>query len=204
MIIGIAGRVGSGKSTIANYLAGCFKESLIIDADKVAKEIYCADSSAREEVRACFGDCVIDKDGQVDYLKLGRLVFSSQEKLCRLNDIMLFRIEAAIKEKINKNSRKKIIIIDAAVLFGTDLYRICDFIIWLKAPEKRRRELLQLKSGTEPEEINRRIRGQLIKKIPSKIDFNVDNSGSLAELQNKAKEIAVKIRASRLFQQLNG
>ena len=39
-ILGIAGKTGSGKSTVARYLSSKLQYSAIIDVDTVAKEIY--------------------------------------------------------------------------------------------------------------------------------------------------------------------
>jgi len=192
-VIGIAGRTGSGKSTAAGYLQSCLKDSLLIDADKIAKEIYFSDKSAREQVSTCFGDFVLKADGRIDYRKLGKLVFSSKEKLCSLNDIMLPRIESAIKEKLRLNSDKKYLIIDAAILFNSGIHKICDFIIWVRAGRKRRQEMLAEKSGLTADEIMLRIEGQMVKKIPSRIDFVLDNNGTIEEMQDKIKGITAII-----------
>jgi len=169
------------------------KDSLLIDADKIAKEIYFSDRSAREQVKTCFGDFVLKADGQIDYRKLGKLVFSSKEKLCRLNDIMLPRIESAIREKSGLNKDKKYLIVDAAILFNAGIYKICDYIIWVRAGRKRRQEMLAAKSGLTTDEIMLRIEGQMVKRIPSRIDFLLDNNGTIEEMQNKIKGIATLI-----------
>jgi dephospho-CoA kinase len=192
-VIGIAGKTGSGKSTAAGYLQSCLKDSLLIDGDKIAKEIYLSDRSAREQVRTCFGDFVLKADGQIDYRKLGKLVFSSKEKLCSLNDIMLPRIESAVKEKLRLNTDKKYLIIDAAILFNTGIYKICDFIIWVRADRRRRQEMLAEKSGLTEDEITLRVEGQMVKRIPSRIDFILDNNGTVEEMQDKINSIVANI-----------
>jgi len=195
-IIGITGKTGAGKSTVGNYLKSYLEKAVLIDVDSLAKEIYYSNPETREEIRSCFGECVFNKDGQVDYGSLGKIVFSSRERLEKLNKIMFCRIENSIKETVRLHNRKKYVIIDAAILFNTNIYKICDFIIWVQSSRKRRQEFLRLKSGLDEEEILQRINGQSVKKIRSRIDFLLENAGSALDVQKKVKEIAEKIKFS--------
>ncbi|MBU4314374.1 MAG: dephospho-CoA kinase, partial [Actinobacteria bacterium] len=40
VVLGITGRIASGKSTVSRYIKKIKKNTLILDVDKVAKNIY--------------------------------------------------------------------------------------------------------------------------------------------------------------------
>lgn len=177
IVIGIVGKTGSGKSTIARYIQKKSKDALVIDGDKVAKEIYRTDPQACRETIKAFKDCAL-KDHGIDFAALGRKVFSDPAALQRLNSLMFPRLRRQVKRIIRENPDKKTIIIDAAVLWDCGLDRLCDVVLLVKAPkEKRTRFLFEKEPGRKPQELLCRIEGQAIKECPEKADFVVFNEG---------------------------
>ena len=84
-IIGITGGIGSGKSTISNYLTK--KGFKIIDADKIAKNLLDIGEEAYFKTVEYFGTEILNPDKTVDRKKLGSIVFASREKRKILNEI---------------------------------------------------------------------------------------------------------------------
>ena len=84
MVIGIMGGVGSGKSTVLDYLQKKY-DALIIQSDLVAKEIMSKGHSVCEKVLRVFPE--VDRDGSIDRDKLAQIVFQDKEKLQILNRI---------------------------------------------------------------------------------------------------------------------
>ena len=97
-IIGLTGGIGSGKSTVAQFL----KElgAVVIDADKVGHEVLRSDAGVKQEVVAAFGKGVLTPDGSISRTKLGRTVFTNPESLPKLNMIMHPRIAALVKVRL--------------------------------------------------------------------------------------------------------
>jgi len=193
-IIGIAGKMASGKSTVCSYLKEFIREAAVLDVDTLAKEIYCENPGLVERLKACFGECILSPDGSVDHKSLGVIIFSSKDDLEKLNSIMADEILKKIKEFIKKNAERKCVIIDAAILFNNGIYKLCDLIIWVAAGKLKRLKLLEGKTGLTESEAALRIEGQHIKYIKEFVDFSIRNDGSMMSLRKKVFELAEKIK----------
>ena len=70
LIIGLTGPTGSGKSTVAQSLeeAGC----VVIDADKIAREVVAPGAPALKELQREFGDTILDDYGNLRRHTLGK------------------------------------------------------------------------------------------------------------------------------------
>ena len=82
MIIGITGNSGSGKSTIANILKKEIereKEVLLIDADKIAKDLLASKNEYYNKIVLKFGKEILLSDGNIDRQKLAKIVFNNKE-----------------------------------------------------------------------------------------------------------------------------
>jgi dephospho-CoA kinase len=195
IVLGITGKIASGKSTIGKYIKKQIGNTLFIDVDKVAKNIYCKSQNVRLELMECFGKNVCSLDGAVNYKLLAEKVFSSKKELARLNNLMFGLIEQEIQKIIKANRDKRCIIIDAAILFGSNLYKLCDCIIWVRAGIERRSDFLKLKNKHfSDKDIKLRIEGQHIKIIKKLVNFEICNNGSLEDLYNEVNTIIPEIK----------
>lgn len=122
MIIGVMGGVGSGKSTVLNYLENNY-EANIIEADKVAKEVMLPGNDVYNEIVKTFSEVIVDN--KIDSKKLAEIVFNDKEQLEKLNSITH---PGAVKEIISriKSSKKRIIVVESAILLGSGVEQYCD------------------------------------------------------------------------------
>ena len=186
--------MASGKSTVCSYLKEFIRDSIVLDVDSLAKEIYSENPGLVERLRVCFGECILNPEGLVDYKSLGGIVFSSKDGLEKLNGIMAAEIEKKIEKSLRKNQDASCIIIDAAILFNTGIYKLCDLILWVTADKRKRLKLLKNKTGMPENEAILRIEGQHIKYKKPLINFLIRNSGSKDSLKEKIFELVEKIK----------
>ena len=188
-VLGITGKVASGKSTVTRYVKKIKKGTLIIDADKIAKNIYKKDPEILEKLRQFFGEEIFDSEDNLIFKVLAEKVFSDKKELVKLNKLMFPLIRSEIENILNKNHKRDYIIIDAAILFDCGLDDLCDYIIYVKNSVRRKRLFLKNK-GFSDNDIELKIDGQQIKTDKKKIDFIIDNDGSKKSLFKKVEKIS--------------
>ena len=157
IVIGVTGGTGSGKSTVSSYLKE--RGAKIIDADIVARKIVMPGETALSEIEKSFGKEVILPDGCLDRKKLASIVFSDGERLNILNSITHKYIIADISRTLSE-TEENIAVIDAALLFQTELHKLCDKTIAVIADEKVRKERIINRDGLSEELAQNRISSQ--------------------------------------------
>lgn len=137
-IIGITGPSGAGKSLISDYLAK--KNIPVIDADEVYHSLLTKGSPCTSALADEFGSEIIAPDGTPDRKKLGVIVFSSKEKLERLNSIVLSFVIDKINEMISVLEAKgeKNVVLDAPTLIESGFSSQCDYVVSILASKSER------------------------------------------------------------------
>ncbi|MBU2562840.1 MAG: dephospho-CoA kinase [Actinobacteria bacterium] len=192
VVLGITGRIASGKSTVSRYIKKIKKNTLILDVDKVAKNIYSKNPVILNELRKIFGDEVFNSDGDLIYKSLAEKVFSSKTELEKLNKLMFPLIGSELKNILNENRDKNYIIIEAAILFDCKLDLMCDYIILVDTSDERREIFLKNKNFLD-DDIELRIEGQHIKINRKKVNFIINNNNSKESLLKKVEKILKNI-----------
>lgn len=83
--VGVTGGIGSGKSTVSRRLAQL--GAVVVDADRVARDVVEPGERALDGIRNRFGDSVIRADGSLDRQRLAAIVFADPESLRDLESI---------------------------------------------------------------------------------------------------------------------
>ncbi len=123
-VIGLAGAIGAGKSTVAGILgeAGC----LVSDADRLAREVL-AESDVVAELVSWWGSGVLDADGRPDRKAIAEIVFADPEARQRLEDLVHPRVHAARAAAFaSAPPDTPALVIDAPLLFEAGLAAECD------------------------------------------------------------------------------
>ena len=193
LVLGLTGKTGAGKSTVAAYLKskGCF----IIDGDLVAREIVMPSSPALKELAEAFGEDIILPDGSLDRKALAQKAFSSEKSTALLNGITHPHIKARFEELLAKASKEgfAVAVIDAAALLESDCKDLCEKIIVVHADEQIRLERILSRDRITYEQAMTRINGQkddnyYLRQADIVIFNNADNEALFNEF-NKLKEL---------------
>ena len=160
-IIGLTGNIATGKSVVrrmAEHLG-----AYTIDADALSHRVITKGAPGYQSVLDRFGTWLLDKDGQIDRAKLGRLVFADGQALAQLEDIVHPYVLQAIDVLI-KRASQEVVVIEAIKLLETDLRSKCDTIWVTDAPQAVQIERLVRKRGMSPDEATQRIHSQSAQK----------------------------------------
>lgn len=126
-IIGVYGLICSGKSSFSKLLAKEM-EALYIDADIIGHEAL---NNKKEEIIKAFSEDILDNNGNINRKKLGSIVFRNSKKLRKLESITYPYIEEKIAKLIN--STNKNIVIEAALIMRSELYKMCGGLIYVNS-----------------------------------------------------------------------
>ena len=157
-VIGLTGQTGAGKSTVAIKMQK--NGDYIIDTDILARKAT-ESRDVLDRLSAYFGGD-ITKDGVLNRKLLAERAFSSEENTKVLNNITHPEITRLVIEEIHKAEEQKATaaVIDAPVLFESDLVCICDKVICVTAPEEIRLKRIMERDGITKEEAKLRMSAQ--------------------------------------------
>ena len=167
MIIGICGKSGSGKSTIAKQITEKYKNSVHLDIDKIAHKSH-KDKKIKKQLINTFSNSILT-DNEIDRKKLGDIVFSSKEKMKKLEKITWYFIEKEI-DKFIKENEDKIIILDYILLPITKFFEKCNIKILVDIPYHIRKERVLKRDNISEESFDLRDSSSI---QYNKNDFNI-------------------------------
>ena len=194
-IIGLTGGIGSGKSTVAGFLAGFGAE--VLDLDKIGHEVQKSRTSVWQQLVDAFGKEILGPGGEIDRDKLGGIVFNNRNALLRLNGIIHPAIDNYVDMKIDEFRRKgvDIVVLEAAVMIDAGKTDLVDELWVTTAPENVVLERLRKRSGYSKNESMTRIKAQLKNgERLKKAAVIINTDCTLDELKNRVMAEWNKLR----------
>lgn len=182
MVIGLMGGIGSGKSTVLEYLEKNYNAQ-IIQSDHVAKEIMEPGHDVFCEIAQNFPEVIVEN--KIDSEKLSQIVFSDKENLKTLNSITHPGTIQAIIERI-KESNRDIIVVESALLIGSGVEDYCDELWFVYCEREKRIERLMDSRGYSREKAEGIIQNQ-----PTEDEYNthadefIDNTYSVEKTKEQ-------------------
>ncbi len=196
-VIGLTGGIGSGKSTVSQFLAEL--GAVVLDADKVGHEAFKPDTDAWREVVAVFGRQVLNPRGDIDRKKLGDIVFKSSESLSRLNRIMHPKMFEVVKAQLEDYRQQgvAVVILEAPLLVEAGWASLVDEVWVTVAPETAVLRRVKERTGLSEEEVLARIRSQLSSEERVKqADAVINTDCALDELRARVSELWRRLHTS--------
>jgi len=188
-VIGIVGKVGSGKSSVAQILARDYG-FVVLDVDTFGHRAL---ESEKEAIVKEFGNEILDTDGNVNRKNLGAIVFANSRKLSRLNSIVHPRMKDEIIAEISRNPSKNYVI-DAALLFEIGLDEVCDFIVSVDAPNGDILERVQKYRGWDKARVLDVLNAQkYLELLRDRSHFVIFNNKDLAKLEKQVEFFILEI-----------
>ena len=157
-IIGLTGGIGSGKTTVANYIQS--KGIPVYISDLEAKKVMEL-PEVITEIESNFGESVVTENRTLDREKLASIVFNDQDKLKLLNSIVHPAVKRNFERWVVKHKNYSYLVKEAAVLFESGSYKDCAAVITVCAPVETRIERVIQRDKTTREKVQQRINNQL-------------------------------------------
>ena len=162
-VIGITGGVGAGKTKILTYLSEHYSCRIIL-ADQVANQLKEPGQKCYEEIITLLGTQILNPDGTIDRLKMAERIFSDQELLRRVNEIIHPAVKEYILQVIEEERRRDkidFLFLEAALLIEEGYESIVDELWYIYADESVRAERLKANRQYSDEKIQKILRSQL-------------------------------------------
>jgi len=192
IVLGVAGPLASGKSTVLEMLEELGAATL--RADDVSRELLQPGQPALAQVRAAFGEEYLTPAGELHRNKLAKLIFADGQARERLNRIMHPPMLARLRELTNdycySANPPPVIAIEAAVLHQMGLDQIVEKILLVTASELTRIRRLCQRDGLSDQQARERI--QLHDELglgQVEADYIIDTNGELAETRQQVTNL---------------
>jgi dephospho-CoA kinase len=189
-IVGLVGRTGSGKSTVAQIFAE--RGAAVLEGDAIGHEVTDHDPEVRSALIAEYGPGIYRPDGALDRGAVAARVFGDREARARLDRLVHPRLVDRIRARLDRlraDGYRGLVVLDAALLLEWGLERWCDLVIAVTAPERDQIERLMRARGWNEDEARRRLSVQRSDaEFAAAADATIENAGSFPDLERAARE----------------
>lgn len=186
--VGLTGGIGAGKSEVSRMLVGY--GAVLIDADRIAREVVEPGTPGLAAVVEEFGTGVLTSEGTLDRPKLGSIVFADAERLGALNAIVHPLVGARSAELERAAGPDSVVVHDVPLLTENGLAPLYDLVVVVDAaPETQLDRLVRLRGMTE-EEARARMAAQATREQRRAVaDLVIDNDGPIAALEPQVRSV---------------
>ncbi|MEU6993571.1 dephospho-CoA kinase [Streptomyces sp. NPDC046465] len=186
--VGLTGGIGAGKSEVSRLLVA--SGAVLIDADKIAREVVEPGTPGLGAVVEAFGPEILAPDGSLDRPALGAVVFADAEKLAALNSIVHPLVGVRSAELEESAPDGAVVVHDVPLLTENGLAPLYDIVVVVDAsPETQLDRLVRLR-GMREEDARARMAAQATREKRLEIaDIVIDNDGPLDGLAERVGEV---------------
>ncbi|MET7702753.1 dephospho-CoA kinase [Streptomyces sp. NPDC005485] len=186
--VGLTGGIGAGKSEVSRLLVE--QGAVLIDADRIAREVVAPGTAGLAAVVEAFGKDVLAPDGGLDRPKLGSIVFADPARLATLNAIVHPLVGARSRELENAAAPDAVVVHDVPLLAENGMAALYDVVVVVDVrPGTQLDRLVRLRGMTE-EDARARMAAQATREKRLEIaDIVIDNDVPLQELEQRVREV---------------
>ena len=185
-VVGLTGGIGSGKSLAAQFFSQL--GALVIDADQLARSAIERGSEGFDEVLLRFGDAVL-KNGDIDRVALGQIVFENPQAKKDLEEIIHPRIRAEFEEAVASLNPGQIMVYEIPLLVETNAADRFDFVITVESDPEVRKQRLRAR-GMFHSDIEKRMASQATEEERRAVaDCVLTNDGTEDDLLRQVENI---------------
>ena len=189
-IIGLTGGIACGKSSVSERLAQ--KGAVIVDADKIARNILAPNGQGLQKVVARWGKEILEESGQINRARLGSIIFSDPKERKALEEITHPLIALESQAQINQAQQQKVplIVYDAALLIEAGRSEQFRPLVVVTASLDIQKQRIMFRDHLTEDEAFARIDAQLPLSEKERLaDFVIHNDGDWTKLQSQVDHL---------------
>jgi dephospho-CoA kinase len=201
LVVGLTGGIGSGKSTVSALLEE--RGAVVVDADRIAREVVAPGGPAYQPVVDRFGPEVVAADGAIDRPALAAVVFADPAARADLEAITHPAVGATMAERLTAQAgTDNVVILDVPLLVeggrGRDgagasggrrsLPHGVAAVVVVDTPPQVAVERLVRDRGMKAGDVEARMAAQATREERLDLaDVVIDNSGSPEDLRGEVE-----------------
>jgi len=183
-VIGITGGIGTGKSTVADYL-NRICQIPILDADHYAREAVAKGSPILNALTERYGNDILNDDGSLQRSRLGEIIFNQPgEKQWveqQIHPYVRHRIETELSQR-----DQAIIAVVIPLLFEAQMTDLVTEIWVVYCSAQQQLSRIMQRDGVSESTARSRMNAQMsIEEKVTLADLIIDNSTTVTELYNQ-------------------
>jgi len=188
ILIGLTGTIGSGKTFALNFFKS--KKITVFSADEEVKKILNI-KIIKDKIYKLFPEVFFRK--KLNKIFLASVVFSNKKKLRKLEKIIHPIVRKNKKNFLNRNKKKKIIVMEIPIIFEKKRTQEYDYIILMNVNKKIQRQRVMKRKNVTPQLLKKILSNQISDKKNKHADFIINNNGKKIETKQILKKILNKI-----------
>lgn len=190
--VGLTGGIGSGKTTVSNFLLDYGIP--VYNSDSKGKTLMNTNLELKNNIVSIFGERVYD-NGILNTNLLSSIVFNDSTKIEQLNNLVHPKVAQDFNQWVGKNNNKPILVKEAAILIESGAYLNMDKIILVVSEKSTRINRVSKRDNSDLESIEKRINLQLTDNDKIKYaDYIIENNSSLENLKLEVLKVVNKIK----------
>lgn len=196
-VVGLLGGVGAGKSFAGRALAEALPGSLFSADEEIARLLR--DRAVARRIEDALGPGLLDLLGEVDRKALAAKVFGDPDARETLEGILHPAARQALHEgleRLEDRGGPVWAVLDIPLLLEGGLYVLCDFLVFVEAPDGVRSARAMARHGWSEEQwAARELAQRSLAEKKSLADAILENGGSAEHLQDQISELVVTLRS---------
>ena len=177
-VIGLTGGIGTGKTTVSNYISDSYKLP-VLDADILARDAVKSGSSVLNQIIDRYPD-ILSPDGTLNRSKLGEIIFANPEERRWLEGMIHPVVRDRFLAAVHQFPLENTLIFVIPLLFESQMTDLVTEIWVVRCSLEQQLERVMQRNSLSLEQAQARINAQISLEVKcEKADVVLDNSLTL-------------------------
>jgi len=182
--VGVTGGIGSGKTALTDWLSE--QGIVIVDADRVARDVVQPGTPALKAIIDAFGEQYLTQDGNLDRAAMRQLVFGDEEKRLLIESITHPQIREALWDQLRR-ADSAYVVLSSPLLLESGQSEMVDVSVVVDVPEEMQIQRTMARDANDKALVEKIMAAQMRRQKRLELaDIVVDNSGDLSALHDRA------------------
>ncbi|MEQ8538623.1 MAG: dephospho-CoA kinase [Coleofasciculus sp. D1-CHI-01] len=192
-IIGLTGGIGTGKTTVSNYLADTYQLP-ILDADSYARDAVQPGSPVLNRIITRYGSDVKLADRTLNRKRLGEIVFPNPKERQWLEQQIHPYVRDRIESQLNILESPTVVLV-IPLLFEANMTDLVTEIWVVSCPQEQQIQRIQERDRLSLEQAQSRLNSQLpLAEKVARADVVLDNSSTRDSLLQQVDRALVRTK----------